>query len=87
MYISDENGEDADDDISVASNFIIRKAVIKGTTPLYAVPATRDPKSNNWFFQGFGVDYSGFKEPVKIDLDKKLIAAGSARLVYQSDAL
>lgn len=54
-------------------DFVIRRPVIKGTTALYAVPATNDARTYNWFFQGFGVDYTQFKEKVNIDLSKLTI--------------
>jgi Ca2+-binding RTX toxin-like protein len=73
VFISDFTGDSEVEEVPVPGDFIIRRAVIKGTTNLYSVPATNDAKTYNWFFQGFGVDYTFFKEPVNIDLSQRLI--------------
>lgn len=86
VFISDFLGDDEVEEYPMPGDFIIRRAYIRGTTPLYGVQASNDRNMLNWYFQGFGVDYSLFKETVQIDLGAPLIkVAGERGLNYQSD--
>lgn len=86
VFVSDFTGDPTIEEVPVAGDFLIRKASVRATTDLYAVPAN-DLK--NIFVTGFGVDYSTSSDPVEIDIEKLSIKSlgSGANKVTEGDVL